>query len=245
MSQQHDERRLAASRARACELDQAPPAAQRGAQRARAGRRARRAGRGAKRRVRHLVDRQAQPRDRRAWPRRSRPRICSKSLSCSTSRSETVKRRVDLDLRLLLRLGASSCCRAAPRRGAARPARRLRPSRRRRRPAAAASRSSSRAARGCARRCGTPGRRSSLLVPLHEDGVQRPVEIVALADAAPLDRRDRIEHRPGPTAGRPRAARGRNARCSRRAGRSSSGARARVARPSAQPRFVTLRDARP
>src|SRR5579862_6028540 len=36
-----------------------------------------------------------------------------------------------------------------------------------------------------------------MLVPLHEHRVQRPVEILAAADAGRLQRRERIEHRAG------------------------------------------------
>ena len=37
-----------------------------------------------------------------------------------------------------------------------------------------------------------------MLVPLHEHRVQRPVEILAVADAGDADRFQRIEHRAGP-----------------------------------------------
>ena len=48
-----------------------------------------------------------------------------------------------------------------------------------------------------------------MLVPLHEHRVQRPVEILARADAGRLDRRERIEHRAGPDRNAGRAQRAR------------------------------------
>ena len=52
-------------------------------------------------------------------------------------------------------------------------------------------------------RHGMPGRRSALVAPIHEHRVQRPVEIVALAQARRFDRPDRPQHltRPTPQAG--------------------------------------------
>ena len=54
----------------------------------------------------------------------------------------------------------------------------------------------------------------ALVAPVHEHRVQRPVEVVALAEARRLDRLDGAQHLARPDrAGRPRARCGRNARC--------------------------------
>ena len=117
--------------------------------------------------------------------------ICAKSFFCSTSRSDTVMRVSSSISRSFFSLSSrpenkASCTRVAPASGGPRRVRRLRQHHRHELidVAAAAEEDAERLVE-----------KKRVLVPLHKHRVQRPVEILARADAGGLDRFERVEHR--------------------------------------------------
>ena len=152
-------------------------------------------GRRRKRRVGTLVVGQAQRRDQRA----SRSAISSadiwaKSFAFSTSRSDMVSRAENSVI--LARLPRLRACGAHRLGDAQRAGLRLRP-----RACAAGATGDICAISFSISAAAAPEdaeglvEQTRVLVPLHEDRVQRPVEILARADARRLDGLDRIEHR--------------------------------------------------
>ena len=131
--------------------------------------------------------------------------ICAKSFFCSTSRSDTVSRASISTSDVVLALVEAAEQRLLDALRARR--RRFRRGRRRIRQhggdqlldiAALAEENAERLVE-----------QNRMLVPLHEHRVQRPVEILAVADARDVDRFQRIEHRAGPDRNAGRAQRAR------------------------------------